>query len=100
MEGQSARWDTTQGLEPLSISELRLNTIACGWLLVAEVLIRRTGSGKPYLELGLQDPRGNEITGRYFDPSGTEAYLPLEGKVQVPTIFMAITDESLSTMMG
>jgi 3'-5' exoribonuclease len=73
--------DTTPRPEPLIISELRLNTIAYGWLFVAEVLTRKTSSGKPYLDLKLRDPRGNEIIGRYFDPPGVETQLPREGKV-------------------
>ena len=73
--------DTTPRPEPLIISELRLNTIAYGWLFVAEVLTRKTSSGKPYLDLKLRDPRGNEIIGRYFDPPDVETQLPQEGKV-------------------
>src|SRR5258708_259696 len=81
MDDQSAKRNTTPRPEPLIISELRLNTIAYGWLFVAEVLTRKTSSGKPYLDLKLRDPRGNEIIGRYFDPPDVETQLPQEGKV-------------------
>ena len=67
--------------EPLIISELRVNARAYGWLFAAEVLTRKTSTGKPYLDLKLRDQRGNEITGRYFDPPGIDAYLPLQGRV-------------------
>jgi 3'-5' exoribonuclease len=81
MDDQSAKRNATPRPEPLIISELRLNTIAYGWLFVAEVLTRKTSSGKPYLDLKLRDPRGNEIIGRYFDPPDVETQLPQEGKV-------------------
>src|SRR5260370_7332531 len=81
MDDQSAKRNKTPRPEPLIISELRLNTIAYGWLFVAEVLTRKTSSGKPYLDLKLRDPRGNEIIGRYFDPPDVETQLLQEGKV-------------------
>src|SRR5258708_5658622 len=43
--------------------------------------MRKTNSGKPYVDLKLRDPRGNEIIGRYFDPPGIEAQMQQEGKV-------------------
>ncbi len=79
MVDQSSKQDAKP--EPLIISELRVNARASGWLFAAEVLTRKTSMGKPYLDLKLRDQRGNEITGRYFDPPGTEAYLSLQGKV-------------------
>ena len=81
LEDLSTKRDTKLRPEPLVISELSLNTRVYGWLFVAEVLMRKTNSGKPYVDLKLRDPRGNEIIGRYFDPPGIEAQMQQEGKV-------------------
>jgi 3'-5' exoribonuclease len=70
-----------QGPEPLVISELRMNAPVRGWLLATEVIARKAVNGKLFLDLKLHDARGNEITGRFFDPPGNEALFPQEGKV-------------------
>ena len=67
--------------EPLIISELQLKATIYGWLFATEVQVRKTSHGKPFLDLTLRDQRGNEITGRCFDPPGNEALLPRAGTV-------------------
>lgn len=95
--------------EPLVISELQTNAPVRGWLLATEVITRKAVNGKLFLDVKLHDARGNEITGRFFDPPGNEALFPQEGKVALIEgllekyqnqlqikLFRARTDEAIS----
>lgn len=65
----------------LVIGELNVNSTIFGWLFAAEVISRKTNSGKLFLDLRLRDQRGNEIIARYFDPPRLESQLPQDGRV-------------------
>lgn len=67
--------------ELIVISELRVNTTIFGWLFAAEVVQRKTNTGKLFLDLKLRDQRGSEIIARYFDPPRLATLFPREGQV-------------------
>ncbi|HAE84779.1 MAG TPA: hypothetical protein DCL75_20060 [Ktedonobacter sp.] len=67
--------------EFLTISDMNVNSNIFGWLFAAEVISRKTNSGKLFLDLRLRDQRGSEIIARYFDPPRLETHLPQEGRV-------------------
>ena len=51
--------------ELIVISELLVNTTIFGWLFTAEVVQRKTNTGKLFLDLKLRDQRGSEIIARF-----------------------------------
>lgn len=67
--------------ELLVISELRVSATIFGWLFAAEVIQRKTNTGKLFLDLRLRDQRGSEIIARYFDPPRLTSLFPREGQV-------------------
>ncbi len=81
MTDQFLQRGITPAPEPLIISELQLKATIYGWLFATEVQVRKTAHGKPFLDLTLRDQRGNEITGRCFDPPDNEVLIPREGTI-------------------
>ena len=66
---------------PLIISELKVGSSVHGWLLVVSLHERIASNRKPFLDLKLRDPRGNELVARQFDPPLMNGLAPQEGKV-------------------
>ena len=67
--------------ELLLINELSVHSTIFGWLFAAEVIQRKTNTGKLFLDVRLRDQRGSEIIARYFDPPRLSSLYPREGQV-------------------
>src|SRR5215471_139384 len=67
--------------EALIISELKTGSTVRGWLFVISLHERMASNRKPFLDLKLRDPRGNELVARQFDPPHMQDLPPQEGKV-------------------